>query len=208
MFFSIKKEILILLAVTALAIFFYGEIDYKSAPFSGMDLKYYREMAAASPSLAESIPSPWGNRILGPWLAGLAENDITGFKSLTIFLSILLVLTFYNLLVFLGIGRKTAVVSSILFIFSKHFFGMTAWNFFQVKDLISLVCLTAGILLMYRKRWISLGAVLLAGSFSGELTLVMIPVLFIWLLERGGFSKNWKAPAMACLPGDTVKCCV
>jgi hypothetical protein len=66
-----RHHILILLAAAAVMIYLYGNIDYTVEPFRDMDLRYYRQMAQASPHLAEGVPPPFAFRLLGPWVVGL-----------------------------------------------------------------------------------------------------------------------------------------
>ncbi len=179
------RWIILIVSVTILAAFLYGGIDYGSMPYAGMDLKYYRSMASQSPSIAQGLPRPFCYRLLGPWTAGLFPDDIAGFRIVTILSSLLLAVLFYRLLLSMSISSAAAASAVIFFVLNKHLFGISAWNYFQVKDTLSLAFIAAMMLAMYRHKWALFSAALFGGALTGELPMIMIPVLFVFLVERG-----------------------
>ncbi len=203
---TFDRRIVLIVLMAALAVFLYGSIDYHSMPYAGMDLKYYRESASCSPSIATGIPKPFCHRLLGPWLAGLFPDDITGFRIVTWLSALLLAILFYRLLLSMGISPAASTAAVFFLVMNKHLFGISAWNFFQVKDTLSLVFIAAAMLAMYRGRWALFSAALLGGALTGELAMIMVPVLFVFLAERrtlraaNGPREGFARPALACLP--------
>ena len=181
---TFDRRIVLIVSMVALSVFLYGSIDYHSMPYAGMDLKYYRESASLSPSIATGIPKPFCYRLLGPWLAGLFPDDIAGFRIVTLLSAVLLAILFYRLLVSMGISPAAGTAAVFFLLMNKHLFGISAWNFFQVKDTLSLVFIAAAMLAMHRGRWALFSAALLGGALTGELAMIMVPVLFVFLAER------------------------
>lgn len=181
---TFDRRIVLIVSMAALAVFLYGSIDYHSMPYAGMDLKYYRESASLSPSIATGIPKPFCYRLLGPWLAGLFPDDIAGFRIVTYLSAVLLAILFYRLLLSMGISPAASTAAVFFLVMNKHLFGISAWNFFQVKDTLSLVFIAAAMLAMHRGRWALFSAALLGGALTGELAMIMIPVLFVFLAAR------------------------
>lgn len=196
-----RIHILVICAAAAAMIFVYGAIDYETEPFHSMDLMYYRAMGAAAPRLAQDIPRPFAYRILGPYVAGLIPlADHHAFLAVTIIVSILLPVVLYLFLLEFGIARRAALFAAILFICNRHLFGMGIWNFFQVKDSISLLVIAGSFLAMLRSRWLLLSCLLLAGTLAGETALIMAPTLALYLLERGSGRREMAAGLAALAP--------
>ncbi|HER43880.1 MAG TPA: hypothetical protein ENO08_05420 [Candidatus Eisenbacteria bacterium] len=194
-----RIDIAALCAAAAVMIFLYGAIDYEAEPYSGMDLAYYRAMSEAAPRLAPEIPRPFAYRILGPYIAGLVPlSDRHAFFLITAAASILLPVVFYLFLLEFGISRRSALLAAILLLFNKHLFGTGVWNFFQVKDSISLLVVTAAFLAMLRSRWLLFSCLLLVGALTGETALIMAPTLALYLFERKRPARD-RAAALAGL---------
>ncbi len=193
--------VLVICAAAAVMIFLYGTIDYEREPYSGMDLRYYRAMAAASPRLAQDVPRPFAYRILGPYVAGLLPiPGPQAFLVLAILVSMLLPVVFYLFLLEFGNGRNAALLAALLFLCNKHFFGMSVWNFFQVKDSISLLVITASFVAMLQSRWALLSMLLLVGALSGESALIMAPTLVLFLIDRRAARGTWGRALCGLLP--------
>jgi hypothetical protein len=196
-----RIHILVLCAAAAVMIFLYGTIDYESEPYRGMDLMYYRAMSDAAPRLAQDIPRPFAYRILGPYISGLIPlSDQHAFLAITILVAVLLPIVFYLFLLELGIGRTSALFASILFLCNKHLFGMGVWNFFQVKDSISLLIIASSFLAMLRGRWLLLSCSMLVGTLSGETALLMMPILALYLFERRAARREWTMALVGLAP--------
>ena len=181
---TFDRRIVLIVSMAALAVFLYGSIDYHSMPYAGMDLKYYRESASLSPSIATGIPKPFCYRLLGPWLAGLFPDDIAGFRIVTFLSAVLLAILFYRLLLSMGLSPAAGAAAVFFLVMNKHLFGISVWNFFQVKDTLSLVFIAAAMLAMHRGRWALFSAALLGGALTGELAMIMVPVLFVFLAAQ------------------------
>ncbi len=196
-----RIHLLILCAAAAVMIFLYGSIDYRIEPYSGMDLAYYRAMSDAAPRLAQDVPRPFAYRLLGPYIAGLLPlADQHAFRLLTVLVSMMLPVVLYLFLLEFGIARRAALFASILLLFNKHLFGMGVWNFFQLKDTISLLVIAGSLLAMLRGRWLLLCCLLLVGTLSGETALVMAPTLLVYLHERRIPSRGRAAALASLLP--------
>lgn len=194
-----RIHILILCAAAVVMIFLYGTIDYETEPYRSMDLTAYRAMAASAPGLSEEIPRPFAHRILGPYIAGLLPMpDQHAFLAITILVSILLPVVLYLFLLEFGIARSAALFAAILFLCNKHLFGASVWNFFQVKDSISLLIIAFSFLAMLRGRWLLFSGSLLIGALSGEAVLIMAPTLVLYLFERKADRGEW-VPALTSL---------
>lgn len=192
----------ILCAAAAAMIFLYGTIDYEHPSLRGTDLAYYRQMAAASPGFSDQTPSPFAYRFLGPYIAGLVPfSDDLGFLVLTYAISIMLPLLLYSFLLEFGIGRRAALFAALLYLFNKYFFGIITWNYFQVKDALSLAFIAAGLIAMLRRNWPLMLLSLLGGSASGEAPIILVPVLFVFLAERRLPRREWLLGGLSTLPG-------
>ncbi|MBU8921352.1 MAG: hypothetical protein KOO63_05985 [Bacteroidales bacterium] len=199
------KRIPLLILVTLAAIFFYGRIDYASSPFVDMDLKYYRLIADASPSVDMEVPRPFSYRLLGPYLSGLAgDGRIAGFQLLTIFSSLAMVICLYFLFISMGISRSSAFLALVMLVLNKHLFGSGNWNIFQVKDTLSMALVAVMFLALRNDRRIVFSVALAVGAASGELALLMIPVLFLYDFIKGRLPGNWKNPILVVLPALIV----
>ena len=196
-----RIHIIILCAAAAFMIFLYGTIDYETEPYRSMDLKAYRAMAAAAPGLAKEIPVPFAHRILGPYIAGLLPMpDQHVFLVITILVSILLSVVFYLFLIEFGIHRNAALFATILFLCNKHLFGASVWNFFQVKDSISMLVIAFSFLAMLRGRWLLFSCSLLIGALSGETALIMAPTLLLYLFDRKADRGEWVPALISLVP--------
>ena len=199
------KRLPILILVTLATIFFYGRIDYSSSPFVDMDLKYYRLMADASPSVSLEAPRPFSYRLLGPYLAGLAgDGSISGFHLLTLFSSLAMVICLYFLFISMGISRSSAFLALVMLVLNKHLFGISTWNIFQVKDTLSLALVAVMFLALRHDRRTVFCVSLAAGAATGELALLMIPVLFLYDFHTGRLPGDWKNPIIIILPALIV----
>lgn len=182
-------------------VFLYGQIDYTTAPYNTWDLASYRAMAAAAPRIATDVCQPPAYRLLGPYLVGLLPlPDPAGFYALSVIASLTLVLLAYRLFRSLGLSAFVAAFTVALFTFNRFWFGLTVWDFFQLNDLLSLIWIVLAFLAMRKGRWGWFGAALLAGAFTRETALLMIPVAFVFLWERGELRQSWGRALLASIP--------
>ncbi|MBF0496845.1 MAG: hypothetical protein HQK58_09790 [Deltaproteobacteria bacterium] len=199
------RNFAILFITTILAVVLYGQINYTVESFSVMDLHSYRKMALASPNISQGIYKPFAYRLLGPFLVGLLPiPDPMGFYALAVAFSICLVVQFYYLLRYTGLSATVSVVTALLFIFNKHLFGFTIWDYFQINDILSLNFMTVLLLSMWRNQWVLFGITLVLGAATKEVSMLAIPVVFAYLLERKELSTNWQKAVAATIPGLLV----
>jgi hypothetical protein len=196
------KYLLVLGLVAAAMLFLYGRIDYTNEAFKDWDSLVYLKMAAASPHLAPDIPRPFAFRLLGPYLVGLLPGSTTSaFRVTDLVLSLLFVYLLYRFLKYFGLRPAFACLATILYVFNKHLFGFTSWNYFHVNDVITNILLIVLLWSLIEARWVSFAAALCLGAATRETALIMIPVAFLRLAEKRLFARDsWKLAA-AIAPG-------
>jgi hypothetical protein len=196
------KYLLVLVLVAAAMLFLYGRIDYTNEAFKDWDSLVYLKMAAASPHLAPDIPRPFAFRLLGPYLVGLLPGSTTGaFRGLDLVLSIFFVYLLYRFLLYFGLRPAFACLATILYVFNKHFFGFTSWNYFHVNDVITNILLVVLLWSLIESRWIPFAAALCLGLATRETALIMIPVAVLRLVEKRLPTREWWKLAAATAPG-------
>jgi hypothetical protein len=200
-----NRVCLITLAILAGAmIFLYGRIDYTNAAFKEWDSLIYLEMASASPHLDADAPRPFAFRLLGPYLVGLIPGSTeNAFLAVDLALSLLLIYLMYRFSRYFGLRPPFACLATTLYIFNKHFFGFTSWNYFHVNDVITNILLIVLFWSMMEYRWLPFAAAFCLGVATRETALIMIPVGLLYLAERrllvreGGRFVAAIAPALA-----------
>jgi hypothetical protein len=199
-----RAYVLILALVTAAMLFLYGWIDYTNNAFKEWDSLVYLSMASASPHLDPNVPRPFAFRLLGPYLVGLIPGSTeNAFLAVNLALSLLFVYLMYRFLRYFGLRPPFACLAAILYVFNKHFFGFTSWNYFHVNDVIANILLVALLWSMMESRWLLFAAALCLGVATRETALIMMPVGFLFLVERRLLAREgWKffaaiAPALA-----------
>lgn len=191
--------------MTILMIVLYGQINYMLEPFAHWDLSSYRKMALASPEINSDIPIPFAYRVLGPYIVGLLPiPDTIGFYIFSIFFSICLSFQFYYLLRYIGLSTTISTVTVALFLFNKYLFGITIWNYFQINDLLSLNFIIIILLSIWRNQWIVFGVMLVLGAITKEISMLMIPVAFLYIMEKKELSTKWKRVVVAIIPALVV----
>lgn len=183
-------------------IFLYGRIEYTQESFAQWDLHKYRAVALASPRIDTSVPRPFIYRPLGPFLAGLlpVETD-TSFYLLNVAALLGLVALLYRFLRRLGSGPGIAAAATLLYIFNKHFFGFTSWNYFHINDVITNILLVAMFWALLDDRWLLFSAAMLLASVTRETFLLVIPTAVVFLLEGRRLRGEWRSLLWAVLPG-------
>ncbi len=197
-----RRNILILLAVFALMAVVYGRIDFTVEPYSSCDLVYYRQMASCSPNLDPEVQRPFAYRFLGPLVAGaMPFDDPTNFYILMIILSGCLVILFYFMLRLAGLSGDISLTCTLFFIANKYAFGLPMWDYFQVNDQLSMCMSIVMLISIWRRRWSAYGIALAIGVAAREAAILMIPVMFVYLLERRLLRENWRSALLASAPG-------
>lgn len=195
----------VLFALAVLGGWYYGAIPYTEEPFRSQDLSFYLRMAEVAPSIDPLVNQPFNFRILGPFLVGLLPvSEPLGFTILTVFFSACAASLLYYFLRYLGVSAAVSFVVVSLALLNRYVFGILLYNNFQLGDAVSLVLLMLLFLTMWEKRWLSFGVLLALGSLNREVTILMAPVAFVYLLERHEFSVRWRQVALAVLPGVLI----
>jgi len=191
----------LVILVSIVIIFCYGKIDYQAEKYRDMDLKGYRAMAAAAPGIDKSIPRPFSRRILGPYIAGLTRlPQETAFYSLNFLSSLSLLIILYLFLCNSGIRPGIASLATIFFALSKHLFGSSVWNYYQLKDTLSFLCIVSFFFALEKSAWKTLCILLFLGTLAAELPIILIPVFIIYLAEKKLLKKNWCKALAVILP--------
>ena len=195
----------VLFFMTVLGGLYYGAIAYTEEPFRSEDLSYYLRMAQAVPGIDPLVNQPFNFRLLGPYLVGLLPvPEPLGFTLLTVPVSALAASLFYALLRYVGLSAAVSFVVVALALCNRYVFGVLLFNNFQLGDAMSLVQLMLLFLAMWGRRWLAFGVVLALGSLTREITILMVPVAFLYLLERREFALRWRQVALAVLPGVLI----
>ncbi len=93
-----------------------------------------------------------------------------------------------------------ASLTTIFFALNKHLFGSSVWNFFQIKDTLSFVCIISFFIAMKRSAWKTLAICLFLGVLTAELPIILIPVLIIYLAEKRELKRNRQRALAVILP--------
>ena len=179
---------LVILIFYILMVYFYGLIHYNIPPYNQYDLMHYLNMSSLNPLNINDIDGPFCYRILGPYLSGLfgkfLVDDITAYRFLTICFGFCSVLLSYHFFIFMGIKPVISMVSTIMFMFNKYYFGFLMWDYFQLNDLLNICFIIILYWCMYRQKWMIFGITFLMGCISRETVLIMIPVTLLYLFEK------------------------
>jgi hypothetical protein len=200
-----RAYLLVLALVTVTMVFFYGRIDYTNAAFKDWDSLIYLDMASASPRLDPGAPRPFAFRLLGPYLVGLIPGSTeNAFLAVDFVLSLLLVYLMYRFLRYFGLRPPFACLATTLYVFNKHFFGFTSWNYFHVNDVMAIILLIVLLWSMMESRWPIFAAALCLGVATRETALIMIPVGLLYLAERRLLVREGRRFVAAIAPALAV----
>jgi hypothetical protein len=203
-----RRETLFLavtIAVAAIMLFLYGRIEYGRELFSLWDLHEYRAMGIASPGIDQLMPRPFIYRPLGPFLAGLLPFDIDlSFYLLNVASSIFLVAAMHRFLAYIGFGPELSSAATVLYVFNKHFFGFTSWDYFHVNDVLINIFIIVMFWSMLERRWLVFAAAMALASLTREAFLIMVPTLFVYLRERRVSGTEYARAAAATLPALAI----
>ncbi|MFL5735301.1 MAG: hypothetical protein ACJ78Q_19250 [Chloroflexia bacterium] len=199
-------NLIAVIAVAAIMIFMYGQINYAVPPYSTeWNLVDYRAIAAASPGLNIHVESPFVYRILGPYIVGLLPiPDPVGFRILAAIASTVCVVLYYYFLRYFGIKGSVAALVTVLYIFNPWLFGFTSWDSFHINEILSLIYMIVLFLAMLRSKWILFALTLLLAAVTRETAMLMIPVAFFYLVEKKKLSEEGRSYALAIIPGIVV----
>ncbi len=186
----------------ALFVFLYGRIDYTVEPYASADLYHYRQIAQMAPSLPVGVQRPFAFRLLGPYLAGLLPwPDVTAFYWLTVATALVLAVATYGFLRSHAIRPGIAALTTFFFLSNRYLFGFNIWDYFQINDLLILLCLVGLFWALERQRYGVFAVVLAIAVLVRETALLPIPVALVYLWEQGRLRTDVVRLLVACLPG-------
>ena len=180
-------------------VWLYGALD--PVAFAEAGVQYYGPMAEAAPGLDLEQAQPYVFRWLGPWLAGLLPLPVpTAFSVWASALSLALGALLWGVCRADGRSEAAAALAVVLLAANPYLFGFNVFNMYQLGDLIAQAGLGAGLLLLWRRRYLALGSVLAVTVLAREPAILMVPVALVWAWERGHLrSDGWRL-ALALVP--------
>ena len=196
---ALSRLLVLVLAVAAVFIWLYGALDPVEYAESGV--LYYGPMAEASPGLDLGQAQPYVFRWLGPWLAGMLPLPIPlAFYVWAVAGSLALVAL--AVAVFRADGRtpRAAALSAVLLAMNPYLFGFNVFNMYQLGDLLAQLGLGVALLLLWRRQYLSMGAVLAVTVLAREPAILMLPVAAVWWWENGRRRDEGLRLALALVP--------
>jgi len=200
------NNIILLLVLFFIVSFFYGTIDLTEEQFSKIpDVESYTLMAEASPEFSSGAGKPFAYRILPPFIAGLFKNTEKGFK-IVAYISISVLLTlFYILLIKFKIKENIAFFVTVLLIFNKFTIGFYTWVPYYINDIFVLIFMLLSLFILLEKRsWGLFSLLLIFGVVSRETAFFIIPVIFIYLIEKKILKENFFKFFLSIIPAITI----
>lgn len=177
----------------------YGALD--PVAYAEAGVMYYGPMAEAAPGLDLGQNQPYVFRWLGPWLAGVLPVPVpVGFYLWAVVGSLALAALCYAVCRADGRGPRPAALAAVLLAMNPYLFGFNVFNMYQLGDLLAQLGLGAGLLLLWRRRYLALGAVLAVTVLAREPAVLMAPVAFVWLWERGRLREDGPRLLLALVP--------
>ncbi len=191
-----------LLAVTALMLFLWGQVNWHIPPADRWDGWHYRTMAEAAPGLSDVAAAPFRYRVLGTYTIGLlfGANYIAGFMVVNYAALAAVVVLLYFFLGYVGISRPVAAFSAALFTMNTHLFGLTAWLTFHTNDSLAMLFVLLAIWALMARRWGLFSLALLLGALSRETWVLMAPTALVFLWERKLLRSDLAKLLLAVLP--------
>jgi hypothetical protein len=196
------RYLLPLLAVTAVMLFLWGNVNWHVPPADRWDGWHYRTMAEAAPGLSEVAAAPFRYRVLGTYTVGLlfGQSYIAGFFVANYATLLAVVVALYFFLCYVGISQAVAAFSVALFTMNTHLFGLTAWLTFHTNDALAMLFLLLALWTLLARRWALFAVALLLGALSRETWVLAVPVALVFLWERKLLRSDLGKLALAVLP--------
>ena len=202
---KVSEPYIILALLCIIAILQAGTIDLHTDKTFAADQQYYRAIADAAPDIDKTVLTPFGYRLLGPWLAGILPfNQQTSFfllNAVALFLLTFLLFHFINNI----IGHD--LVSYIMtagFLFNRYFFQFLAFNPYQINDTISLVLVLASFRAVQKKQSLLLALLLAVTSLSREIWVLVFPYSFMLAFKDRASFRQWAGMLAAFLPAFLI----
>ena len=193
------RLLLAVLAVAAVFVWLYGALD--PVVFAESGVMYYGPMAEAAPELDTGQIQPYVFRWLGPWLAGLLPLPVPLAFSVWAWIGSL-ALAAAMLWVCRADGRSAGAgaLTAVLLAMNPYLFGFNVFNMYQLGDLIGQLALGVGLVLLWRRRYLPMGAVLAVAVLAREPPILMVPVAAVWLWESGRLRSDGLRAGLALVP--------
>ena len=193
------RPLVFALLAGVLMVWLYGTIDVVAHADSGM--KNYVPMAEAAPGLDLTQPKPYLYRWFGPWVAGLMPVPAgLAFYGLAVMGSMLLLWMMAAVCRADGRSAWAAAVTAALLTANPYVFGFNVYNHYQLNDVWMQLALGGALWLLWRRRYAAMGAVLAVSVLLREPAILMVPVAFVALWERGRLRTDGPSVALALVP--------
>lgn len=183
-----KKQYLLLLLVSSIMIFYYGQINISVEPLNEIpDIIHYRMMAEASPGFDPEVSRNFGYRILSPWIVGILPMNIDlGFYLLTVIIALMIPLVLFKFFKLFGLKENTAFFVTILFMLNKYTYGFAIWDFYDINDLVTHTLILLFFISLKKENFLYLGITLLIGVLNRETILFAVPagLIYFWFKEK------------------------
>lgn len=179
------KYTIIIVACFLLAAFLYGNIDISKDAYADWDYHQYIKIAQAAPELDPSVERPFAFRFGVPYLIGLIPLNLHCSYIVLNYLAILILLVvFYRFLLFRNVPASFAFMAVFFYLFNKHFIGYNMWNPYQINDILMNLVILWFLYSMIERKYFSVVAALVIGSFLRETVLILIPTGFVYLILK------------------------
>ena len=193
------RSLALVLLFGAVMVWLYGSIDTVAHADSGM--KNYVPMAEAAPGLDLSQPKPYLYRWLGPWVAGLLPvAPGAAFYGLAVLGSVLLLWMMVGVCRADGRSGWAASVTAALLAANPYVFGFNVYNHYQLNDVWMQLALGGTLWLLWTRHYVAMGAVLAVAVLLREPAILMVPVAFVALWERGRLRRDGLRVGLALVP--------
>ena len=158
-------------------------------------------MAEAAPGLDLTVAQPYVYRWLGPWLAGVLPLPVhDAFYAWGVAASMGLAGLAYAVFRTAGASVRASAVTVGLLAANAYLFGFNVYNPFHLDDVLTQIGLGGALLLLWRGRYGWMGAVLALTVLTREPAILMVPVVGVWLWERGRIRQDGVRAALALVP--------
>ena len=193
------RPLLLALLATAVLVWLYGAMD--TVAYADTGVQYYVPMAEASPGLDLTQNQPYVFRWLGPWLVGLLPVDpVLGFTLLAVLGALVLAGLAYAVFRADGRSPEASALTAVLLAMNPYLFGFNVFNMVQLDDVIAQLALGVGLLLLWTRRYVALGALMAVAVLAREPAILMLPVAAVWLWEHGRLRADGLRVALAFVP--------
>jgi len=202
---GIKYQYFFLFLLSALAILQAGTIDLHTDKTIAADQQYYRAIADAAPDINKTVLTPFGYRLLGPYLAGVLPLDQhTAFFLLNSAALFLLTVLLFRFIKSITHHDGVSFIMTAGFLFNRYFFQFLAFNPYQINDTISLALMLVSLEAVQRKRFLHLSLLLALTSLSREIWVLVFPFSLALALKERSSTREWVGMLGAFVPAFLI----